>query len=219
MLNAFDYLGDKVEDIVINNGHKLADMIEDDIPPIPHGTYRPNIAGAFKYIKSRAVSKAMDLYKINVTYYGYDLPEPIKIRLVTELEFIEKNGFEFNFLIPMKIAEDSRSKGFPVMSGYVAGSSFVAYLLGLTNVNPLKPHYTCTHCYKDQCNYIEFVDGYESGFDLPAKKCPRCGRDLIRDGHNIPYETMFGFGGDKEPDIDLKLCEEYRIHSTYLREF
>ena len=207
MLTAFDYLGDKAEDIVIDNGYKLAEMIEDDIPPIPHGTYRPNITGAFKYIKNRAVSKVADLYKINVTHYGYDLPEPVKTRLETELEFIEKNGFEFNFLIPMEVAEDSKKKGYPVMSGYVAGSSFVAYLLGLTNVNPLKPHYRCNNCH-----YTEFVDGYKSGFDLPAKKCPRCGRDLIRDGHNVPYETMFGFGGDKEPYIDLKLCEEYRIH-------
>lgn len=207
MLTAFDYLGDKAEDIVINNGYKLADMIEDDVPPIPHGTFRPNSVAAYTEIKYRALSKAAALYKINVTHYGYDLPELVKTRLETELEFIEKNGFEFNFFIPMEVAYDSRNKGYPVMSGYVAGSSFVAYLLGMTNVNPLKPHYRC-----DNCDYIEFVDGYESGFDLPAKKCPRCGRDLIRDGHNVPYETMFGFGGDKEPDIDLKLCEEYRIH-------
>ena len=173
MLNAFDYLGDNTEDIVINNGHKLADMIEDDVPPIPHGTFRPNSVAAYTEIKYRALSKA---------------------------------AFEFNFFIPMEVAEDSKKKGYPVMSSYVAGSSFVAYLLGLTNVNPLKSHYRCNNCH-----YTEFVDGYESGFDLPAKKCPNCGENLIRDGHNIPYETMFGINGDKEPDIDLKLCEEYCI--------
>ena len=218
MLNEFDYLGDNAEDIVINNGHILADMIEDDIPPIPHGTFRPNLVTAFTEIKYRALSKAADLYKINVTHYGYDLPEPVKTRLETELEFIEKNGFVFNFFVPMEVAYDSREKGYPIMSGYAAGSSFVAYLLGITNVNPLKPHYRCTHRYKDKCNYIEFVDGYESGFDLPAKKCPNCGKDLIRGGHNIPYETLFGFDGDKEPNIDLVLCEEYRIHcNEYLK--
>ena len=214
MLNAFDYLGKRAEEVVIDNGYKLADMIEDDIPPIPQGYYLPDTDGMFEEVKNRALTKVADLYKINVTHYGYDLPEPVKERLNKELSFLSKyKGHVLPLWIAMKIADDSKEKGYPVISRGAVGSSFIAYLIGLTNVNPLKPHYTCMRRYKDQCNYIEFVDEYESGFDLPAKKCPRCGRDLNRDGHNIPYETMFGFDGGKEPYIDLNLCPEHRMQA------
>ena len=209
MMNAFDYLGDKAEDIVINNGHKLVDMIEDDISPIPQGYFLPDTDGMFEEVKNRAVSKAADLYKINVTHYGYDLPEPINERLTKELGFLSKyKGHVLPFWIAMKVADDSKAKGYPVTSRGAASSSFIAYLLGLTQVNPLKPHYRCT-----QCNHTEFVEMYESGFDLPAKTCPHCGKALLRDGHNVPSETMFSIDGNKEPDIDLNLCSEYRLQA------
>lgn len=207
MMNAFAYLGSKAEDIVINNGHKLVDMIEDDISPIPQGYFLPDTDGMFEEVKNRAVSKAADLYKINVTHYGYDLPEPINERLTKELGFLSKyKGHVLPFWFAMKVADDSKAKGYPVTSRGAAGSSFIAYLLGLTQVNPLKPHYRCT-----QCNHTEFVEMYESGFDLPAKTCPHCGKALLRDGHNVPSETMFSIDGNKEPDIDLNLSEEYRM--------
>lgn len=200
MLTAFDYLGDKAEDIVINNGHKLADMMEDDIPPIPHGIYRPDGAEKYEEVTKRAYLKAGELY-------GSHLPQPVKERLEKEFGFLDK--YKENvllFWIAMKVADDSKAKGYPVTSRGAAGSSFIAYLLGLTQVNPLKPHYRCT-----QCNHTEFVEMYESGFDLPAKTCPHCGKALLRDGHNVPSETMFSVDGNKEPDIDLNLNEEYRM--------
>ncbi len=209
MLDAFDYLGEKAEEIVIDNCYKLAEMIGDDVPPIPRGVFYPNAKQAFKEVKDMAYSKAVEKYKISVAKYSCDFPGPVKTRLKTEIDFLEKNKeFALPFWIAMKLVNDSEEKGCPVVSRAYAGSSFIAYLLSITHTNPLPPHYRCSHRYKDECNYIEFVDGYESGFDLPAKKC-RCGRDMRRDGHNIPYETIFGFDGDKEPNIDLNLCHSY----------
>lgn len=200
MLTAFDYLGDKAEDIVINNGHKLAELIGDNIPPIPPGTFRPDGDKAFEEVKNRVYTNA-------VSQYGCDLPETLKTRLDKEISFIGKyKENSLPFWIAMKLVDDSKSKGFPIVSRAYVGSSIISYLIGITHTNPLAPHYHCKHCY-----HTEFVKGYESGFDLPMKTCPHCGKDMIRDGHNIPYETMFGYGGDKEPYIDLNLCHEYRF--------
>lgn len=201
MLNTFDYLGNNTEDVVINNGYKLAKMVEDNVPPVPSGMFYPESTGKFDEIKERTFKKATEIY-------GKSLPEPVKMRLNKELRFVSENDYSINFWIAMRVADDCKAKGYPVTSRAATGSSLMAYLLGLTHVNPLKPHYRC-----EDCNHIEFVEGFESGFDLPAKKCPNCGKDLLRDGHNIPYETMFGFDGNKEPDIDLNLSEEYQFQN------
>ena len=218
MLEAFSYLGDRAREVVIDNGYKLAEMICDDVEPIPHGTFRPRAVQAFKEVKDMAYSKATDKYKISVTKYSHDFPEPVKTRLKAEIDLLEKNKeFALPFWIAMKLAQDSEDKGCPVVSRAYTGSSFVAYLLGLTNTNPLPPHYRCAHSnHRDNpCYYTEFVDGYESGFDLPAKKC-RCGKEMRRDGHNIPYETIFGIDGSKEPDIDFNLCHSYYDNAVEL---
>lgn len=182
----------------INEYRHRAQMIVNNISSIPSDTHLADSEKKYDEIKERAYLKARELY-------GEDLHEFVKARLEKELRFISENDFSLCFWLPMKIADDSKSKGCPVMSRGTTGSSLVAYLLGLTHVNPLGAHYRC----KD-CHYIKFVDDYNSGFDLPAKKCPNCGNDLIRDGHNVPYETLFGFCGDKEPSIELNLCEEYK---------
>lgn len=202
MLNAFEYLGDKAEDIVINNGHKLAEMI-DDVPPIPQGCY-PDNTGQYKEIKKRACLKACELY-------GEHLPEPVKTRLKKELRFISRFNVALYFWIPMKISDDSKSKGYPVILKDGISAFFVSYLLGITHVNPLKPHYRCRDCF-----YTEFFENCKSYFDLSAKKCPNCGKDLHRDGHDIPYEMLFSVKRDKEPmpNINLNLSEEYRNKNT-----
>lgn len=160
-------------------------MIVDNISSIPSDTHLADSEEKYDEIKERAYLKARELY-------GEGLHEFVKARLEKELGFISENDFSLCFWLPMKIADDSKSKGCPVMSRGATGSSLVAYLLGLTHVNPLSAHYRC-----NDCHYIKFVDDYNSGFDLPAKKCLNCGNDLIRDGHNVPYETLFGFCGDK----------------------
>ena len=200
MLEEFSFLDKELrEEIVIENTHKISDKIE-LVVPLKDKLYTPNIEGAADEVRNLSYSMA---HKI----YGEELPEIVEKRLEKELTSIIGNGFSVVYLISHKLVKKSLDDGYLVGSRGSVGSSLVATMMEITEVNPLAPHYVCP-----KCKHSEFFLNaeYASGFDLPNKNCPHCDVKMTKDGQDIPFETFLGFNGDKVPDIDLNFSGEYQ---------
>lgn len=208
LLDTFAFLGEDIaKEIVIDNPNLIADQIE-EIAPIKSGLYPPHIKNADQEMKDLTYNKAYELY-------GNPLPKIVKDRVDMELNSIISNGYAVIYLISQKLVAKSNKDGYLVGSRGSVGSSLVATMSGITEVNPLAPHYRCPNC-----KYSEFFENgeYGSGYDLPDKNCPECGTPLVKDGQDIPFATFLGFHGDKVPDIDLNFSGDYQpVAHNYIR--
>ena len=200
MMQEFAYLGDRAEEIVVTNTNKIAEMVE-EVRPVPSGKFPPKIDGAEETLRTSCYEKAKSIY-------GDPLPPEIEERLETELSSIIGNGYAVMYIAAQMLVKKSNEDGYLVGSRGSVGSSFAATMAGITEVNPLAPHYICP-----QCRHFEWSDEpgkYDTGYDMPEKACPECGARMRKEGLNIPFATFLGFKGDKEPDIDLNFAGEYQ---------
>ena len=207
MLEEFEYLGSaKAREIVIENPNRIADMVE-RISPVRPDKCPPVIPDSDKTLREICYNKAHSMY-------GEELPPVVTERLERELNSIISNGFAVMYIIAQKLVWKSNEDGYLVGSRGSVGSSFVATMAGITEVNPLSPHYYCPNCHYSDFDSDE-VRAYAGGcgWDMPDKNCPECGTPLIKDGFDIPFETFLGFKGNKEPDIDLNFSGDYQSNA------
>ncbi len=210
MLEEFSYLGDKkAYEVVVEVPNRIADMC-DSIKPFPDGTHAPKIPNAAEELREMAVNKAHEVY-------GDPLPPIVQARLDKELKSIIGNDFSSLYLMAQRLVQKSLSDGYLVGSRGSVGSSFVATMAGITEVNALPAHYVCPECRFSDFDVDHTV--YTIGADLPNRKCPKCGAELKKDGFEIPFEVFLGFHGDKTPDIDLNFSGEYQpVAHKYVEE-
>ncbi len=201
MLEEFAYLGKELAyEVVVENPNAIADMTE-KINPVPPDKAPPVIEGSDELLRQLTYDKAISIY-------GENMPSLVRDRIDVELNSIINNGYSVLYIIAQKLVSKSLSDGYLVGSRGSVGSSLVAYLSGITEVNSLPPHYVCPKCKKSE--FFKTTDELGCGFDLPPKKCPDCGEMMTGDGHDIPFETFLGFSGNKEPDIDLNFSGDYQ---------
>lgn len=207
MLEEFSYLGsEKAKEVVIDNTNKIADMCE-RISPVRPDKCPPVIENSDQMLRDICYNKAHEMY-------GEDLPEIVSERLERELKSIIGNGYAVMYIIAQKLVWKSNEDGYLVGSRGSVGSSFAATMSGITEVNPLAPHYYCSHCHYSDFDSPEVKKyGGQSGCDMPDKRCPNCGKPLVKAGFDIPFETFLGFKGNKEPDIDLNFSGDYQSKS------
>ncbi len=227
MLNEFSYLGEeKAYEVVVTNSNLIASQIDDDIIPVPNDKlYTPKIEDITSLMDAEPEYTSKDeniireiCYKKAYEIYGNPLPQVIETRLSKELNGIISHGYSVIYYLAHRIVKKGNEDGYVIGSRGSVGSSVAAFFAGITEVNPLEPHYVCPHCHHLEWTLSQYPD-CRSGYDLPDKKCPECGCEMIHDGQNIPFETFLGFEAEKVPDIDLNFAGEYqKTAHEYVKE-